>query len=110
MTSSTLVKIGASAVGVALATRLMSRKRFDLKERVVLITGGSRGLGLVMAREFQSRGARIAICARDAEELLRAQIDLEKTGADVLAVQCDVTNNSQVQEMVSQVLERYGHI
>jgi len=110
MTSSKLFKIGASAVGLALASRLMSRKPFELKERVVLITGGSRGLGLVMAREFQARGARIAICARDAEELLRAQSDLEKTGTDVLALQCDVSNNSQVQEMVSQVLERYGQI
>ena len=51
----------------------------------MLITGGSRGLGLVMARDFASRGARIAIVARDADELERARTDIASIGGDVYA-------------------------
>jgi NAD(P)-dependent dehydrogenase (short-subunit alcohol dehydrogenase family) len=67
-------------------------------------------LGLVLAREFHDRGARIAICARDAEDLLRAEADLQARGADVFAVQCDVTNNSEVEEMIERVIQRFGQI
>jgi short-subunit dehydrogenase len=44
---------------------------YDLKNKTVLITGGSRGLGLVMAREFAAEGARLVLCARDEEKLNR---------------------------------------
>jgi NAD(P)-dependent dehydrogenase (short-subunit alcohol dehydrogenase family) len=52
-----------------------------LQGRTVLITGGSRGLGLVLAREFAREGAHIAICARDPDELGRAEGDLRERGA-----------------------------
>ena len=58
--------------------------------------GGSRGLGLVMAREFTREGARVAICARDPGELARAREDLAALGADVLVMPCDVTDRAQV--------------
>jgi hypothetical protein len=45
---------------------------YDFHDKTVLITGGSRGLGLVMARQFAAERARLAICARDADELDRA--------------------------------------
>ena len=55
----------------------------------VLITGGSRGLGLLLARELGAQGARVAICARDADELDRAAADLEARGIAVLALRGD---------------------
>jgi len=106
-----LLKIAVGA-GVLVAARSLTRKisQYDLKDRVVLITGGSRGLGLVMAREFAHQGARIGICARDDEELQRARIDLENRGATVLAVKCDVTNNSEVIGMIEAVRDHFGGI
>jgi len=106
-----ILKIAVGA-GVLVAARSLTRKisKYDLKDRVVLITGGSRGLGLVMARAFALQGARIAICARDEEELERARVDLENRGATVLAVKCDVTNNSEVIEMVEAVRYHFGDI
>jgi NAD(P)-dependent dehydrogenase (short-subunit alcohol dehydrogenase family) len=102
----------AAGAGAVMAARAMVRKwsEFDLRGKVVLITGGSRGLGLVMAREFASEGARVAICARDVEELERARVDLSERGARVLAVPCDVTERTQVSEMVNIVRDHFGRI
>lgn len=81
------VVAAAAGIGLALAARALRRwaRRLPLAGARVLITGGSRGLGLVLAREFARRGARVAICARDAEELQRAQVDLEARGATVVS-------------------------
>ncbi len=83
---------------------------YDLRDQVVLITGGSRGLGLVLAREASRQGARVAICARDADELARARADLRDRGASVFAIPCDVTNADQVAEMVRAVETHFGRI
>jgi NAD(P)-dependent dehydrogenase (short-subunit alcohol dehydrogenase family) len=77
---------------------------------VVLITGGSRGLGLSMAREFARRGCRIAICARNADELAEAKRDLERRGAEVLTIECDVGDREQVERMTTRALRHYGRV
>jgi NAD(P)-dependent dehydrogenase (short-subunit alcohol dehydrogenase family) len=82
----------------------------SLASQVVLITGGSRGLGLLMAREFAGEGCRIAICARDEQELDAAVADLEARGAEALGVRCDVADREQVAEMIARVTERFGRI
>lgn len=86
------------------------RRKEDVRGKVVLITGASRGLGLQMAREFASLGVRLAICARDRAELDWAREELSRFGVDVLAVQCDVGVHDDVQRMVREVRERYGRI
>jgi NAD(P)-dependent dehydrogenase (short-subunit alcohol dehydrogenase family) len=102
---------GAALVGAAFATRaLVRRSRFyDLSGKTVLITGGSRGLGLILARRFLDEGARVAICAREHEELERAAEELAARGA-AAAFACDVTVQSQVAELVRRVRERFGAI
>lgn len=102
----------AAGGGVLLAARALVRqwRRISLGDKVVLITGGSRGLGFALAREFAHRGARIAICARDPEELRRAAADLNKTEVEVMAVPCDISRREQVEAMVSQVMRRFGRI
>jgi short-subunit dehydrogenase len=110
-TTKDVVKIAALAGGAALLKSLLSRiNEYDLKDKTVLITGGSRGLGLVMAREFAREGARLVLCARDEGELERARIDLEKSGAEVMVVPCDVTNRQEVIEMVLSVNNHFGNI
>jgi NAD(P)-dependent dehydrogenase (short-subunit alcohol dehydrogenase family) len=83
---------------------------YDLRDKVVLITGGSRGLGLVLAREASRQGAHVAVCARDAEELARARADLRERGAHVFAIPCDVTDREQVEQTVGAVERHFGRI
>jgi NAD(P)-dependent dehydrogenase (short-subunit alcohol dehydrogenase family) len=95
-----------------LAARAVVRQRraFDLRGKTVLITGGSRGLGLVLARRFAADGANVAICARDVDELGKAREDLARRNASVLTIPCDVTDRAQVERMVDVVDGRLGHI
>jgi NAD(P)-dependent dehydrogenase (short-subunit alcohol dehydrogenase family) len=107
-----VLKTAAVALAAVGLGRLLWRKmkEYDLSGKTVLITGGSRGLGLVMAREFAANGARVAICARDEEELQQASDDLLDRGAEVMAVKCDVTNMPEVEMMIARVRERFGKI
>ena len=104
--------LGLAGAGALLAARALVRKltEYDFRDKTVLITGGSRGLGLLLAREFAREGARVAICARDPQELERARMDLIRRGAQVIALQCDVTDRGQVDETVRDVRERFGRI
>jgi NAD(P)-dependent dehydrogenase (short-subunit alcohol dehydrogenase family) len=81
--------------------------KYELAGKVVLITGGSRGLGLVMARQLVAQKARVAICARDPDELRRAKADL---GDDVVTITCDVTDPDQLERMVGEVHAQLGPI
>jgi NAD(P)-dependent dehydrogenase (short-subunit alcohol dehydrogenase family) len=100
---------GAIGAGVAAGFLFRSHDR-RLQGAVLLITGGSRGLGLALAREFASEGCRIAICARDAAELSVARQDLECRGAEVLTIECDVRDQAAVDRMVEHVRYHYGRI
>jgi NAD(P)-dependent dehydrogenase (short-subunit alcohol dehydrogenase family) len=82
----------------------------SLAGHVVLITGGSRGLGLLMARELVDEGCRLVICARDPEELDAARRDLEARGGRVLAIRCDVGDREQVESMVAGATEAFGRV
>jgi NAD(P)-dependent dehydrogenase (short-subunit alcohol dehydrogenase family) len=81
---------------------------YDLRNKNVLITGSSRGLGLVLARELAHQGARVAICAREQDELDRAFDELSRRGATVVAVPCDLTDEHQVRALVEEVRTRLG--
>jgi NAD(P)-dependent dehydrogenase (short-subunit alcohol dehydrogenase family) len=106
-----LLAAGALAGALAVARALArARRRYDFHDKVALVTGGSRGLGLVLARELARAGAKVAICARDRGELARAQADLERLGGEVLSVACDVTDRGQVEVMLEQVRRRLGPV
>jgi short-subunit dehydrogenase len=104
--------ITGASIGSLIAGRFIIRRlrRYDLMGRTVLITGGSRGLGLVMAREFVRQGARVAICARDLDELERASEDLMLRGGEVFPISCDLTNKTEVEQLVRMVQEEFGEI
>jgi NAD(P)-dependent dehydrogenase (short-subunit alcohol dehydrogenase family) len=113
MNRTLVLGLGAAAlvVGAQVFRTLRSRSRRNaLEGRVVMITGGSRGLGLVLAREFARQGARLVLTARDTEELARARAELRSHGADVLAVRCDVTDEADVRDAVTVALDWYGAI
>ena len=101
-------------LGIGLAAALLSlrkkRREFEFINKTILITGGSRGLGLVLAREFARKGAQVAICARDEAELERARTDLELRGAEVFAAVCDVRKQTEVSRLIENVTNHFGQI
>jgi NAD(P)-dependent dehydrogenase (short-subunit alcohol dehydrogenase family) len=65
-------------MGLVAAMLLPKRRAISLHDKTVFVTGGSRGLGFVLAREFAHRGAKVAVSARDASELKRAETQLKE--------------------------------
>jgi NAD(P)-dependent dehydrogenase (short-subunit alcohol dehydrogenase family) len=92
------------------ARKLRSHSRYSLLGKIVLITGGSRGLGLALAREMAAHGARLALCGRDPESLNRARESLVRFGAEVFAQPCDVTDRPSVQSLVEEIRRELGPV
>jgi NAD(P)-dependent dehydrogenase (short-subunit alcohol dehydrogenase family) len=91
--------------GAAVAMRGWRRARaVDFNGKSVVIFGGSRGLGLVLAREFAAEGARLTLIARDADELDRARRELDERGAWVMTVACDIRDRQQVESAIDQAV------
>ncbi len=90
----------------------LSRRRanYSFRDRVVVITGGSRGLGLVLARTLADEGARLALLVRSPDELASAEQDPRRRGAEVLGLPCDIRQRQQVETAIEQVLKHYGRI
>jgi short-subunit dehydrogenase len=83
----------------------------DLTGQVALVTGGARGLGLLISRELARQGCKLVICARDAVELARAREDLLPRGAQaLLAVSCDVSDRDDVHRLVERAHDAFGPI
>ena len=98
--------LGALA-GYAL-TRLL-RPGVTFRNRVVLVTGGSKGLGLLLARRFAAQGARVALLARSDKELERAGKALyDRYGVLPLTLPCDVRDEAAVTSAVAQVAATFG--
>jgi short-subunit dehydrogenase len=105
-----LLATGAILLAIWLIVRLIRTVSYPLREKVVLITGGSRGLGLVLARHICARGGNVALIARDAEELARAKSDLATRRNTVVTIQCDLLDSEQIQAAVRRVIDRFGKI
>jgi short-subunit dehydrogenase len=109
-TAGTVAAGTVAGIGALLLARAAWKgfREISLRAKVALVTGGSRGLGLAIARELAREGVRLAICARNEEELRWAQEELQAMGAEVLASPCDVGDREQVRRMFEQIHTRYG--
>src|SRR5581483_4071066 len=106
-----LGSLAGAIAAAAIAARLLRRERKrSFSGKVVVILGGSRGLGLMLAREFASRGARLAIGARNQAVLDSARGERGWDGADVVAMRCDVRLRSEVERFIAAVERHYGRI
>ncbi len=88
----------------------MGTVTFDFSNEVVLVTGGSRGLGLEIAQSFGAAGATVVITARREQWLNEAKQMLTDQGASVHAFICDVADSTSVEQVVQQTLEACGKI
>ncbi len=88
----------------------MGNVSFDFTDEVVLVTGGSRGLGLEIAEGFGRAGASVVITARREQWLKEAEQQLQGQGISVLALTCDVANPASVEQLVQQAIAIYGKI
>lgn len=100
--------LGVGAVAAGRAAR--QRRELSFLGRSVVITGGSRGLGLVMARQLADEGASLTLLARDEDELRRAEQELTARNAQVLTLVCDVRDRDQVNAAIERVVAHFGRI
>jgi NAD(P)-dependent dehydrogenase (short-subunit alcohol dehydrogenase family) len=105
-----LLLAGALLLGAWRAIRMIRTSRYSLRDKVAVITGGSRGLGLVLARHVCAQGGSVALIARDPDELARAKADLALRGGAVLTIECDLLDARQIQSAVQQIIDRFDSI
>ena len=82
----------------------------ELAGKSVLITGGTDGLGLALARQLAAEGASVAVCGRDRDRLRAAEASVRDAGGDVLAVRADVSSADDIEAFVDASVGRWGRI
>ena len=104
--------IGATGFAATLALRTAVRRSrwFSFAGKTVIVSGGSRGLGLVLARRLVDEQARVVISARTKADLEAAEDELRQRGGEVRSIPCDVSDEDQVQAMVDEALQHFGAI
>ncbi|WP_020474649.1 SDR family NAD(P)-dependent oxidoreductase [Zavarzinella formosa] len=96
-----IMKLAALGVGGYYAYRALKPK-YDYRDRHVVITGGTRGLGLAMARRLASLGARLSVCSRNAGDVESAAAELRAAGATVHAAACDLTHAVNIRRFLEE--------
>ncbi len=81
-----------------------------LKNKVALISGGSRGIGRSIALAFAEEGADVILVARNREHLKNVAAKITETGKQALPISCDVSSVQQVQELATEVQKSFDHI
>jgi 3-oxoacyl-[acyl-carrier protein] reductase len=80
------------------------------KNKVAIVTGGSRGIGKAVAIALAKKGYNVVICSRNKDELNKAKEELEKFNVKVLAIKCDVRHYKQVKNLVKKTIKEFGRI
>ena len=81
-----------------------------LKDKVVIVTGASKGLGVAMAQECARAGAIVVMAARSEDRLRELQTEIINEGGQAHAVRCDVARYNDLQKLVDETIARYGRI
>lgn len=102
--------LGIGVGGVIAAKCVRASRAIEFTGLTVVILGGSRGLGLVMARQLGAEGARVILVARDQDELDDAEADLVERGGMVSTIACDIRKQSEVEAAIQQVAREHGTI
>jgi NAD(P)-dependent dehydrogenase (short-subunit alcohol dehydrogenase family) len=106
-----LYAAGALLTGAAMVSKALRKRRaMDLNGRVALITGGSRGLGLLIARRLVNLGAKVVLVARNEPELERAKEDLDAHHATTAILVADVGDPAAAERVVDDAVARFGRL
>lgn len=81
-----------------------------IADRVVVITGASRGVGRALAEVFADRGAKVGLIARGEKQLAALSLELTAAGAEVLATPCDITDPEGLRGAFDRVVDRFGRV
>lgn len=101
--------LGGAAL-LALGYGMRRAQRFSWRGKVVLITGGSRGFGLVLARELAARGARLALCARGVSALSQSVQELRERDSEVRYFSANLQSSAECARLVAEVQRAFGAI
>lgn len=82
----------------------------DIKDKVVVITGATKGLGAALARAFAQHQAKLAICARSVDGIAQIQDEIERQGAELFALPIDIKVPDHVEHFAEQTLQRFGTV
>jgi len=102
--------LAAGVGGAAVARARRHARAVDFNGKSVVIFGGSRGLGLLIARELAAEGAALTLVARDMDELQRAAADVEAYGGSVTVQACDIRDRTQVENTIESVAATHNGI
>jgi short-subunit dehydrogenase len=102
----------AAGLGIAMAANTLYREvnKYKLEGKVVLVTGGSSGLGLVLAKQLAQKGAKLIICSRTSENNKAAKQELEALGAEVMTFTVDLAETKEVEKMIKKIIAHYGRL
>ncbi|MDQ2774209.1 MAG: SDR family NAD(P)-dependent oxidoreductase, partial [Acidobacteriota bacterium] len=104
---------GLSAIALFAVAKLAERvwrRPVDLRGKITLITGGSRGLGLALAEELGEHGCKVALVARDESELEEAASGLRAKRIEAAVFPYDITQSAGIESLIDRVLGRFGRI
>ena len=104
------IAVGAGVGCMAAARALRARRAIEFSGTTVVIFGGSRGLGLALAREFAGEGAHVVLAARDENELARAAADIEGRGGAATTIACDLEDRDQIERTIQRIVHDRGAI
>jgi len=88
----------------------MTSQLFDLRGRVAIVTGSSRGLGLASARGLAEHGAHVVISGRKAEACETAAAQIRAAGGEAIAVPCNIGRKEELQRLVDRTIEQWGRV
>src|ERR1700753_521357 len=82
----------------------------EIRDKVVLITGASAGIGLATVRRFATAGAKLALVARSADALDHLAEELQSQGSDAVSLPADVSDPKQVQRIIEETVRHFGRL
>jgi len=84
--------------------------KFDLKDKVAIVTGSSKGIGEQIARTFAEHGAKVVVCSRKQDAVDAVAQSIKESGGDALGIECHVGSKEALENLVSKTVDHYGGV